>query len=123
MELKEFVKDTLVQIVTGVKEAQDVVKETNAEISPTGLRWQGGEQTPIIFKEGRGIVQIVEFDIALTATKGKSAQGGVKVFGGVINLGAKGKAEEAKAAANRIKFTVPILLPSKPYDWSKEQRE
>ena len=41
MELKDFVRETIVSIVTGVKEAQDAVTGTGARINPVGLRYCG----------------------------------------------------------------------------------
>ena len=112
MELKQFIRETLVQIVAGVKEAQDAVKDTNAEISPTALHYSPEEGSRLVFKMGRGIVQFVEFDVAVSTTEAASAKGGLGIFVGEIGIGAKGQVDEQRAAVNRIKFSVPLLLPS-----------
>ena len=65
IELKEFIQQALVKIVNGVKDAQDEIKGTNAEISPTGPHFTEGEGTRVIYKPGRGIVQVVDCPIVL----------------------------------------------------------
>ena len=127
VELKDFVCEALVQIVTGVQEAREATKDTNAEISPTGLHFTPGEGSRVVYKPGRGIVQTVEFDVAVTTTNAKSGSGsaeagaeaGIGVVTASVNLGMRGVVGKERAAANRVKFTVPILLPSTPHDWSK----
>ena len=123
MELREFVRETLVQIVRGVQEAQNSLEDTNAEISPTGLRFTRPEGTPVVYKEGRGIVQHVDFDVAVTTSEGTSGRGGLGVFiTDTLGVGAQLKRETETSAVNRIKFLVPVLFPSEPHDWSGESQ-
>ena len=89
MELREFIKDTLVQIAGGVKEAQEATSETGAVVSPAGgmLRPLGmgmGMKPPTapLGIAGRGLLQHVSFDVALTLTDPAQAKGGVGVFFG-----------------------------------------
>ena len=67
MELQEFIKETLVQIVDGVEGAQSVVGEKGVTISRSG------------HPKGN---QLVGFDVAVLVKEDKSTEGkaGVSVF-------------------------------------------
>jgi len=66
---------------------------------------------------GGQVVSFVEFDMAVTATEGKETKGGIGVVAGVFTLGSAGKSDAASGSESRIKFSVPLLLPThKEYD-------
>lgn len=122
IELKKFVEETLVQIVKGVKASQDDIKNIGGEICPTGLYFSGGSETRVIYKPGKGIVQTVEFDIALTVTKATALEGKAGIAIHIASAGGETSLEKTREALNRVKFTVPVLLPSEFYDWGKEMK-
>lgn len=70
MDLKEFISETIVQIVAGVVDAQEKTKELGAKVSPklTGAS-HFSVQHRFLSAEG-GATQIVQFDVALTAKEG-----------------------------------------------------
>ena len=136
LELSAFIRETIVQIVQGVEQARSAVggMETNAEICPTGLHFEKG-LSPGPFKPGRGFVQEVEFDVAITVSRRKSGEGTGEIS---LNIGvpslqwlAGAKAEgnltverqRERSEVNRVTFKVPVLLPSEPYPWNKEEEE
>jgi hypothetical protein len=111
MELKEFVAETLKQIVEGLVVAQEHVKDKGATINPQDLTSTSG--FPRYYTCGDGTnVQMIEFDVSLIATEGKEAGGHIGVFFGSLGAGARGKSETENSATNRVKFSVPIILPS-----------
>lgn len=57
------------------------------------------------------VPQIIEFDIAVTASEGSEAKAGIGVFSGVIGLGTQAKMEGSNATLSRIKFSIPVLYP------------
>lgn len=117
MELKSFVKETLIQIVEGVKEAQDGVKETGAQINPKGLftesnsviKWLPERRASGSWREG----QVVEFDIAVGVSEKDEAKGGVgiQIASIMIGVGISGKIEDENSTVSRLKFSVPLFLP------------
>jgi hypothetical protein len=112
MDLKEFVSETLVQIVAGVKEAQSQAKELGAQVNPNLI---GGSSSDAA-KEGYlriaiGYAQIVHFDVALTVTEGTGTKGGIGVFTGAVNLGSTGQSKSESLSASRVQFSVPMALP------------
>jgi len=114
MELKDFVSEALTQIVEGVHEAKDKVKDKGAEINP---RLMGG--IDYVAKHGGGletsngnIAQIIEFDVAVTIVEGKGTKGGIGIVAGAINLGSSGQSSTENSSISKIKFNVPLALPN-----------
>ena len=115
MELKEFVAETLKQIVGGVKDAQAAVKGEGGEINPPFFISGEAAKGILIHREhdipsGKA-VHIVEFDVALTVVEGKGTKGGIGVFVGPVGIGTQGQSSSENASVSRIKFQVPITLP------------
>ncbi len=110
MELKEFVSETLKQIVEGVVLAQQDAKQHGAIVNPAGvMSKQGG----VYLSNGSAKnVQLIDFDISLTETEASKAGARIGVLFGSLGAGAHGTAESGSNAINRIKFTVPIVLPT-----------
>ena len=112
MTVKEFVEDTLVQIVEGVKAAQAKVAPSGAFINRAGLTG------PVSQLEGRRydsqtgeIEEQVRFDLAVTSESGSGTKGGVGVFLGSVALGSQGQSANRDLLVNRVQFSVPILFP------------
>jgi len=84
MELKDFVKNALVEIIDGVKEAQSSTQESGGSVNPPGR----GEHVSLTF--GGTDIQNVEFDVAVTITEGSENSGGVAGGIAVIGIGVKG---------------------------------
>jgi len=104
MELDEFVRATLTQIISGVDQAK---KETGghrvavrAYVDKQGI---AGKSVQII---GGEAAFLVEFDVEVTA----ATKGGGKLSVGVASfgLGAGGEASRESTHSNRIRFAVPI---------------
>ena len=136
LELSEFIREALVEIVQGVEKARADIEdlETNAEICPTGLRFEKGH-SPGPFKSGRGFVQEVEFDVAITVSRGRAGGGtgkaslniGVPALKWLAGAEAEGdltlEGKQERSQVNRITFKVPLLLPSEVYLWDEETKE
>ena len=109
MNLKDFVAETLEQIVEGVKVAQEHAKELGAKINPTGARRSGRGSTVRTFPKAN-----VEFDVALTVAEGKNVKGGGGMNLGVVAIGAKGHSEIETSSVSRVRFSVALILPPGP---------
>ena len=110
MKLSDFVSQTLTELIDGVKKAQRYGREQGAEINANIASGIVREQKRLPSQTG-GVIEFIEFDIAVTSSEGEQTQGGVGVFVGPIGLGAKGKSESQNSSVNRIKFSVPIAFP------------
>lgn len=115
MELKEFIKEVLTQIIDGVDEAQRDVKTRNEGIVNPDLTLYAHDQTQHgrLTSSKKELVQSVKFDVALTVSEGKGTKAGIGVYMGAISLGAGGKSDESTSTVSRIQFEVPVLLPRK----------
>jgi hypothetical protein len=110
MNLKEFVAETLVQLVDGVIEAQARTKDKKAIINPTLI---ANSQTGKIgvFDTSGAPAQMVSFDVALTAMEGTATKGGIGLVVGPVALGSTGQSKEESSSISRVKFSVPVSLP------------
>jgi len=57
------------------------------------------------------IVQIVNFDVALTVVEGTGTKGGIGVFAGAVNLGSSGQSNNETSSVSHVKFSIPLRLP------------
>mgnify|MGYP000173938609 CR=1 FL=1 len=113
MKLSDFIEETLTEIVNGVKSAQNNIIDTNAEIAPSGLAKFSNDQFLHPFKAGRGIVNMVEYDVAVETSGEDSSKAGIGIVMAAIGAGAQAATSDKSSKIHRIKFTVPLLLPGK----------
>ena len=112
MELKNFISQALTDIIQGVYDTQQALGDNRKFINPELSTQQGTHE-----KHGKNVsiqgqlVEIVEFDVAVTATEGTGTKGGIGVVAGVFAIGSQGQSSSENSAASRIKFSVPITLP------------
>ena len=106
IELRQFVGETLKQIVLGVTDTQDELD--NAEINPCEF---AGNCNRMFSGRTGGLVQDVEFDVAVTATDQTTSKAGISVLIASVGLGAAGQSGTSNQSVSRIKFSVPIVLP------------
>lgn len=114
MELKDFVRESLSQILNGVIEAQNSLRENGCggEISPAvKTDW---EKSGLLFGQNGMPIQNVEFDVVVTATEKTGTKGTIGVAISVLKLGTQGESQESSTQNSRIKFSVPISLPTMP---------
>ena len=116
MKLDEFVSQTIKQIIDGVVSAQEYTKDSDIKsiVNPT-LYYPGTDP-----KLGRVRDSVhhddefptwIEFDVAVTASEGEKAEGGLGLFVSVFAFGAKAQADARYSEVSRIKFSIPIVLP------------
>jgi hypothetical protein len=102
MDLETFVAETLRQVVTAVRSAQQSMPDggINAE--------KYGEVSGHLMSGGRsGMFTRVDFDVAVSAETSAQGKAALTVFG----VGASGGGEHKHGYANRVSFSVPVRLP------------
>ncbi|MDA3926928.1 MAG: hypothetical protein PF904_19805 [Kiritimatiellae bacterium] len=107
MNLKDFVKQTLVDIVGAINEASEELKGSGATVNPVELKTARNgnpKEFPILHE--------VEFDVAVLAQEGKEAKGGIGIVVASVCLGFQGRSETNASTHSRIKFKIPLLLPN-----------
>jgi hypothetical protein len=117
MELKEFIAKSLSQIAEAVAEADTRLAPLGGCVNPrnvvTSNRGDGiyGVYVEKGGKDCHRTVDVITFDVAVTAKEGTETQGGIGILAGAINLGSKGKSDDQKTNESRLHFRIPILLP------------
>jgi hypothetical protein len=118
MELKEFVKTVITQLVEGVSEAKKEVANKDAFVNPLG-EFDANSDNGIIgyirVKERLRSVGILAFEVGLTSTGIEENSGKVGVFLSIVGVGTESAKSISNEAVTRIKFSIPIVLPASEY--------
>ena len=106
MDIKEFIKET----ISGIS---DAVKELNAEKGKEGLivaptNYKHIEKAPYLKLQDDRIVELIEFNLAVTVSDKSNTGGGLKIS--VLNAGIN--SEAATSSCSTIRFSIPVVLPS-----------
>ena len=108
MELKDFIRQTLEQIIEGVSGAQAQIEVRGGTVNPTRVSFRrDGEWNSF----NSSMPQNVEFYVGLTSIDKKGATEGIGVFLGSVSLGKKNETGIEHTAVTRVRFTVPLVLP------------
>jgi hypothetical protein len=115
MDLKNFVASTLTQIVEGVAEAAGAVAELGGVVSPAySPASPPGERLGVSSDGTQTPVYGVAFDVALVSASmdANEAGGGLRVAG--LGFGGKVSGNEKEEITSRVRFLVPLQLPTDP---------
>jgi hypothetical protein len=112
MELKEFIKTTLVDIIEGIEMAQNELKGKNCVINPAHnpdpkqKRVEGDSAKRI------GDNRDVEFEVVLSLSDSTSDKASLGVWFANMGIGAQRKTDETASSVTSVKFSVPIVYTS-----------
>lgn len=117
MELKEFIKESLVQINLAIEESNKELKNSTAIINPSNIQVNtdgsqafGRESSKLIHKNKR-VVQKIDFDVAVYAQDDKTASGGAKISIASIGIGGDAEIRNSNKSESRLKFSIPVIYP------------
>lgn len=119
MELKDFLKDTLTQIATGINETNKELTSLNSFVVSSNI-WGEKVLSYIVKNDVKHLVTNIDFDIALTVTKVDSEKEGTKIGISVAGLdlglgvGSEHKGENQNQTISKIRFSLPLALPTEP---------
>ncbi|MES1939203.1 hypothetical protein T5B8_03100 [Salinisphaera sp. T5B8] len=111
MELSQFVTETLMQISTGIEDAQKQLQAagSTARINTFMTKDESGN---LVIGGRRSSIEHVDFDVAILANSGTETKGGVGItVASLLNVGAGGKSSESRGIESRVKFRVPVAFP------------
>jgi hypothetical protein len=119
MDLDNFIKEVLTNIVSGIRGAQEE-DGVGPFVVPGGDGGHSYAEHPRFSNSARLKSTIVDFDIALTVEEsGKTAGGGgLKVAG--IGASINGESSSKDTKVSRIQFSIPVLLPESQKQWHLE---
>ncbi|WP_339414449.1 hypothetical protein [Pseudomonas sp. EA_35y_Pfl2_R5] len=114
MELKDFVAESLLSIVEGIKDAQSKFSEHGAHINPGNLMrgTSAVAENSVWDNTNNNYAQLVSFDIAITAEDAAKAGARVKVLSGLLGGDIGGEKGTKNILASRVQFSVPVLFPT-----------
>ena len=112
MELREFVKTTLLDVIGAVVDAgREMSKDeryTGAFINPTTVVH---EKRVIAHYSGGLSVHDVSFDVAVTAEKSSQGKAGIAVVFSAIGVGGQKANASSDSTVSRIRFSIPVAYP------------
>jgi hypothetical protein len=111
MNLQDFITTALTDIVAGVAQASEAAGAHGAKIGSMKLYGYVKENKILIDGNDRPVAT-VEFDIALAEANSKDTKGGIGVYLGAVGLGSQGASHGEASTHSRIRFSVPVVLPS-----------
>ncbi len=111
VELEQFVAESLRQVIAGVSEAQSGLVENGAQINPN-VSVDAAFRLKRLCAAGQPrLIEQVDFDVSLLASQGTGTKGGIGLFVAGAVVGAQKKVTEEVSSINRIRFSVPLVLP------------
>ncbi len=114
MKLKDFVANSISEIIEGISTSQEKIKDTGAIINPKGDDVNIGSNSVLGRSRIDGkYIPIVEmsFDIMVEVSDSESDKAGISVITGLFGAGAALENKNDNRSINSIKFSVPILFP------------
>lgn len=117
MELKEFIKTALADIVEAVKQAGEELHDDVALCYHTDVAYNGYPSVTYksAMRERQAPMTVVEFKVQVEVNEKCSAEGNVKA--GVLNVaggGINGGVSHTNATAQELAFSIPMV-------WKKKQ--
>lgn len=116
MDLKDFIKQSIIQVTEAILESNEELKGTGAVVNPGKVQVNsdasqayGRESTKNL--HNNRVVQKLDFDVAVIAVDEQSAGAGAKISVMSVTLGADGSINYTNKSESRIKFSVPIIYP------------
>ena len=117
MELQRFIRQSLVEIMNGIEEAQrDLKGKSHSRICPrlsAGITPHGHDTLLGTSTETNRPIHLVEYDVAVEVSD-KGSGGSIEAGGtiGVVSVkaGAKTTSRDLKDAA-RLRFSIPVSYP------------
>ena len=107
MNLRNFISETLTQIMGGIEDAQQ--SGTEGTVNPEITSWK---QDRIMLTENQEPAHMIGFDVAITISEGADTQGGAGLVVGPVILGSKGKTSSENQSYSRITFEIPVTFPN-----------
>lgn len=99
MELKEFIAQTIQEVVNGVVEARDTLPDSFRDLSVHSDAVYGTR------------VKEISFHLEVAVNESKEGKGGISVVIPLLNANGKTVRSSEESTRNSISFNVPIALP------------
>ena len=105
MELRTFIKTTILDIINAVKDAQTESEESTIVPSGVANSFQSVEH-------GISPLQVIDFEVAVEVDESKGTEGKLGVVSSFVGAGIAGKSSADTRQSNILKFRIPVQLPT-----------
>lgn len=112
MELKDFIKETVIDIVTAVEEINDQLRDKRISVAKLDTKDSYAFERISDTRLDRFLVRNCDFDIAIIAKDNLSGKGKSTINVLAASMKADVEAGKENSNASRIKFSLPIAIPS-----------
>ncbi|MBE2179388.1 MAG: hypothetical protein IAE97_02860 [Chthoniobacterales bacterium] len=118
MQLSDFISETLVQIATGIDQANAALSASKAKVNPENVFPSDSSYNSTVYghiqtdQQMNPAVHLIQFDVAVYAAEETETKGGIGIMVGTIGLGSQGRSDATSSTTSRIQFGIPMLLPS-----------
>jgi hypothetical protein len=118
MDLKDFVKETILDIAKAIEEANKEAKDNNINVMvnpfPIYHHSYGYQETykDDSKKTDRSNVEKIEFDVAVTSSNKTDGSVGSSINIVGVKIGADGTISGGTENVSRIKFSIPVSFPN-----------
>lgn len=112
MKLDKYVEETLKQIITGISAAKKFGDQNGAKVNPASATFNHKNSTNIFCLNTGVPIQQIDFDIVVSVSEGNSTTDSPEITVGSTTISGDAQTSETtNSSTNRIKFSIPILLP------------
>jgi hypothetical protein len=113
MDLKDFVSASLLQIVQGVADSAKAISDLGGAVNPAFSPSASGTHVGQSQDGSAAPVYAVAFDVAVIVSNTGSGEAGAKLqVASFLSIGGKASASDKHETTSRIKFSVPLQLPT-----------
>lgn len=112
MKLEDFISESLTQIISGVIKSQVYAENNNALVNPDNLHRVKSAGDSYFESPTLKPAQVIEFDISVSTRDDEQVTAQTGVFVSVFKLGIEGKEGTQNLTSNRLRFSVPLMLPT-----------
>lgn len=111
MQLKDFIKTAIIDIVSGLKEAQKEIENHGATINPIGMQAPGvyvGDE-----KENNMVqVQRITFNLKVVELNESGSKARIGIATAIFGAGASAEDKGVSSNVSSLNFSVPIVFPA-----------
>jgi hypothetical protein len=117
MDLRNFIKETLLQIQRGIGDATRELHTVPTDLGAIGPIFKD------INKLNNKDIEWVEFDVAVTVSEESTGEKSGKLNVAALSFGGSKVSSTETQFVSRVKFRVPIIPPRTPFIRSTEKKK
>lgn len=108
MELKDFISQTIIDIVAGVKDAQDIL---GGNIINPHIEYTLEDRNMTDIKNKRITIETIKFKVGLTESTSSGTKNGIGVFLPKISIGHENDKANEQQSITSVEFSGPVSFP------------